>query len=372
VVVPVHNGGRSLERCLRGLRASTWTDYELIVVDDGSTDGSARRAEAAGARVISITDRRGPALARNRGVEAARAHLIFFLDGDVVPHEDTLARAFARFEADPTLDALFGSYDDRPHAPGLVSRYRNLLHHYVHQKGEFHDDVRPAHTFWTGCGVIRRAVFLAHGGFDPELYRRPAIEDIELGYRLTRAGHRIVLARDVQVTHLKRWTLGRLIRTDILQRGVPWMLLILRSGTPETDLNVSPGQRLSVGLTGLSLVGLCAATFWPAALAISAGCLACTLALNRRFYRFLARRGGPAFALKSVPLHHLYFVCCGLSVLIAWAMWIGIPSTAGDRLEGTTKARPDLPGVAVPTPWFRRLLRRRAVSGRGTESQRPR
>ena len=115
----------------------------------------------------------------------------------------------ARFEADPGLAGLFGSYDDEPAAPGLVSRFRNLLHHYVHQAGTFVDDARPAQTFWTGCGLIRRDVFLEAGGFDPQLYRRPAIEDIELGYRMTRAGHRIVLARDVQATHLKRWTLPR-------------------------------------------------------------------------------------------------------------------------------------------------------------------
>ncbi len=59
----------------------------------------------------------------------------------------------ARFEADPGLAALFGSYDDSPAAPGLVSQYRNLLHHFVHQQGAFLDDTRPAHTFWTGCGT---------------------------------------------------------------------------------------------------------------------------------------------------------------------------------------------------------------------------
>ena len=159
-----------------------------------------------------------------------------------------------RFEADPGLSALFGSYDDSPAAPGVVSQYRNLLHHFVHQQGTFHDGIRPAHTFWTGCGTIRREVFLDFGGFDPRLYPRPAIEDIELGYRLTRAGHRIVLARDVLATHLKRWTLSEMVRTDIFRRGVPWMLLLKRTGTVETDLNVKVDQKISVVLTGLVLL----------------------------------------------------------------------------------------------------------------------
>ena len=104
--------------------------------------------------------------------------------------------------------------------------------------------------------MIRRQVFLDFGGFDPRLYRRPAIEDIELGYRLTRAGHRILLARDVLATHLKRWTLLEMIRTDIFRRGVPWTLLIKRSATIETDLNVKPGQQLCVAITGLVLLAL--------------------------------------------------------------------------------------------------------------------
>ena len=184
-----------------------------------------------------------------------RSRLIFFLDADVAVHPETLGRALARFERDPALTALFGSYDDQPGRAGLVSQYRNLLHHFVHQQGDFRDGIRPAHTFWTGCGMIRRDVFLEFGGFDPRLYPRPAIEDIELGYRLTRAGHRIVLARDVLATHMKRWTLPEMVRTDIFRRGVPWMLLIKRTGTIETDLNVKVDQKACVALDRADAAG---------------------------------------------------------------------------------------------------------------------
>ncbi len=246
VVIPVHNGGHDFERCLRRLRDSDpTTAIELIVVDDGSTDDSAALAASFGATVVRNESPLGPAAARNLGALAATAPLVFFLDADVAVHPDTLFRAVVRFEADPGLAALFGSYDDAPTAPGVVSQYRNLLHHYVHQQGEFVDDARPAKTFWTGCGAIRRQVFLDLGGFDPRLYRRPAIEDIEFGYRLARAGFRTILARDVQATHLKRWTLRTVIKTDVFQRGVPWMLLMKRSGIVETDLNVSAASRSS-------------------------------------------------------------------------------------------------------------------------------
>jgi glycosyltransferase involved in cell wall biosynthesis len=323
VVIPVNNGGRDFERCLRGLRDSKWTDYELVVVDDASTDDSATLAESFEARVIRNPRKLGPAAARNDGALAANAPLLFFIDADVEVYPDAIARAIARFEADPDLAGLFGSYDSNPAAPGLVSRFRNLLHHYVHQSGTFVDDARPVQTFWTGCGLIRREVFLESGGFDPQRYRRPAIEDIELGYRITGAGHRIVLARDVQATHLKRWTLFEMIRTDIFRRGVPWMLLMKRLRVVETDLNVSRAQRACVAATGIGLLGLLGSPWMPALLSLLPLSLAVIVLLNLDFYRFLARRRGLAFAVASTALHLVYYCCCGASVVIAEVLWLG-------------------------------------------------
>jgi GT2 family glycosyltransferase len=347
VVVPVRNGGRDFERCLRRLRDSLLTDFELIVVDDGSTDDSAAIARAAGAIVVTISMPQGPAAARNLGAKAATAPLIFFLDADVAVHPQTLGRAMARFQADPGLAALFGSYDDVPDSPGVVSQYRNLLHHFVHQNGPFVDDMRPVHTFWTGCGLIRRALFLEFGGFDPRLYPRPAIEDIELGYRLTRAGHRIVLARDVLATHMKRWTLFEMVRTDIFRRGVPWMLLIKRTGTVETDLNVKANQKASVALTGITLLTAVFSVVMPWAAPVAGMGLAAIVALNRPLFAFLARRRGLGFALAALPLHLLYYCCCGISVVIATVHWhLNRPRVSPGRPDRGERA--DRPAMPIP------------------------
>ncbi len=365
VVIPVHDGESVLPRCLRGLRDSVGVEpFEIVVVDDGSTDASASIAEGYGARVIR-RERCGPAAARNAGAIAAEGDIVFFLDADVAVHPDALARALSRFDADPALAALFGSYDDRPEAPGLVSQFRNLLHHFVHQRGRFAEDIRPARTFWTGCGAIRKETFVGHGGFDPDLYRRPAIEDIELGYRVTRSGGRIVLARDVLATHLKRWTFFDVVRTDVFRRGIPWMLLMLRTRIEQTDLNVDRSGRLSVAATGLGGLAAIGAIAWPPLAFVAIACLAAIIDLNHDFYAFLARRRGSRFAAACLPLHLVYFACCGASVIAATVLWHGWLRRAEARAAASSSPRElrlDEPGEAAgPIPRPISARRRRAV-----------
>jgi glycosyltransferase involved in cell wall biosynthesis len=249
VVIPAYNAARTLELCLKSLRASERQPLECIVVDDGSTDATAEVVRRYGAKLISTGGRQGPAKARNRGAREAAGEVVFFVDADICLHPNTLSRVAGGFAAEPEIDAIIGSYDDSPEQQDVLSMYRNLMHRYVHQHSR-----EEASTFWSGCGAIRRSVFLQHGGFD-ESYGRPAIEDIELGYRLSAAGHRIRLDRGLEVKHLKRWTFVNLVRTDIFDRGMPWTELILRDGNMPNDLNIQLSQRLSVALAFL-LFGL--------------------------------------------------------------------------------------------------------------------
>jgi GT2 family glycosyltransferase len=135
---------------------------------------------------------------------------------------------------------VFGSYDDQPRDKGLVSQYRNLLHHYVHQTANC-----DASTFWAGCGAVRRSVFTEVGGFHENFRPICSIDDIELGYRLRRAGHRILLDKDLQGTHLKRWTLWSVISTDITHRAIPWARLVIESKNAPNDLNLKITPTLS-------------------------------------------------------------------------------------------------------------------------------
>ena len=310
VIVPAFNAAVYLPRCLEAVFSSGWS-FECIVVDDGSTDDSASIALSAGARAVHVSEGPfGPAYARNRGAEAAHGKILFFLDADIVLAPGALRHVATFFQERPDVVAVFGSYDNRPAAPGVVSRYRNLLHHFVHQNGK-----REASTFWAGCGAIRRSVFEKIGGFDEQRFSRPSIEDIELGYRLRKAGYRILLDKQLQGTHLKRWSLRSMIRTDITCRAVPWSRLIHEAPNASTDLNLQPAQKASVALIGMACAFLIMAMAWPQALALTALALAGVVFLNRKLYAFFGRQHGILFAAACVPLHLLYYLYSGLSYL---------------------------------------------------------
>jgi glycosyltransferase involved in cell wall biosynthesis len=102
VVIPAYNGGTQLHQCLNAIARLATAPSEIIVVDDGSTDGSIQKAATRGVRFFKISGRQGPAAARNIGAQAATGDIIFFLDADVCVHEDAIERVAAAF-ADPTM-----------------------------------------------------------------------------------------------------------------------------------------------------------------------------------------------------------------------------------------------------------------------------
>ncbi len=330
MIVPAHDAGRLLPDTLAALAGSTLprAAWELIVVDDASTDDTAAVATSHADRVVSLpAPARGPGGARNAGARVARGSWLVFIDADVRVHPDTLARFAAHAETDdPTLVAVFGSYDSRPAAPGLISEYRNLLHRHVHLRG-----AGDAETFWAGCGAIRRDAFERAEGFDTARFPRPQIEDIELGYRLRDAGGRILLDPTIEGTHLKRWHLWQMLRTDLRDRGIPWMRLLLeRRGRSAASLNATGTERLKVALTAIGLVLLPVAALLGHPYMALAG-LALLLAvvlLNTSTYAWFARERGLAFAIAVIPLHLLYYASNAVSAAVGLLLHVGHrPST---------------------------------------------
>ncbi len=315
LIIPVYCGGQNLIRCIESVSVLKPSFKEIIVVADGD-DKAAKAVEPFGATVITLPVNKGPAHARNIGAVAATGDILVFLDADITVSSGTIETIPDLFEKYPAISALFGSYDDDPFEKNLVSQYRNLLHHFVHQAGN-----RDASTFWAGCGAVLRDVFLEVGGFDADAYPHPCIEDIELGYRLKRAGHRIALIKELQVKHLKKWELAAMMRTDFFCRALPWTRLLLKERQFINDLNLKISARISVACSLLIAVSLAAELVRPFMMIASVLLGIILVGFNLQLYRFFAKKRGLVFMFTSIFLHWCYYLISGIAFGWGWFEW---------------------------------------------------
>jgi GT2 family glycosyltransferase len=271
-IIPATDRPVTLDHCLRAIREAADAPEEVIVID-----GPAGM---------------GPAAARNAGAARATGSILVFVDSDVEVHADAFTRIRATFEREPELGAVFGSYDDLPSLHGVVSTFRNMLHHYVHQTSG-----GVATTFWAGLGAVRREAFVAVDGFDDWRFRSPSVEDIELGLRLATAGELIRLDPEIQGTHLKHWRLHAMLLTDLLYRGMPWTALVLERGPHAARLNLRGSHGVAAAAFTLSiatLVGRRPRIAFPLAVVY--------FAINAPFYALVARRAGRKSGSAAVAL----------------------------------------------------------------------
>lgn len=346
VIVPVKNGGAAFRRCLQSIRASEFRDFELVVFNDGSSDGSEQSAREFGATVVSrgevpeipetiarFRESIGPAGGRNQAARIARGEILFFLDADVLIEPSTIGRVVDSFETHPTISAVFGSYDFAPGEANFLSQFRNLLHTFVHQTSQSN-----AETFWGGCGAILKSAFFEVGGFDAQRYRFPAVEDIEFGYRLSGAGHQIYLDKDLRVKHLKKWTFSSMLVADVMHRAIPWLQILYKQRRMSNDLNLMHKNRASaiistlvflvVGALVISLLpwlkdssdGLVGRflgiphVFWCA---ISLFILVWSFVLvNADFYLFLYKLKGTWFVCKAIPVHCTFYFYSMIALVV--------------------------------------------------------
>ncbi len=317
VILPVRNGAGYLDRCLQALRAGTFQDFELIVIDDGSTDDTAALLRQYAPEVlITLPTSQGPFACRNLGAARAHGQVLLFIDADVVVGPDTLARCARHFQ-DPVAQCLIGLYSLSHPNENLASVYKNAWVRFTYLRAP-----KQASWFFTAIGAVRKTLWDRAGGFRPNYSVRFGGGDVEFGQRLVRAGVSIHLDKDLEVVHLKRYALRELLSND-LRRAYGWSRLALRAGRPTHRLameglaNVNGGFVLSIVLSYL-LLGFTPLIAWHVgALPILPLLLGGYGFNNLPFYRYLAANLSLGAAVGMAPLMLLDHLCAGLGVLFA-------------------------------------------------------
>ena len=219
VVIPARNAARTLDDCLKAISRSSYTEYEIIVVDDASSDHTSQVAAQHNCRVIRLHENVGAARAKNLGASKARGDIILFTDADILVRPDALGRVAEHF-SDPTVAGVVGLLDKKLRYNNFSSQFKNLWMHYTYTRLATSDDAeRGVGVFFTSIAAIRKDIFMQMGGFDPHYRGASVTEDIDFGQRLLTAGHKVRLDIRLAVEHLKQYSLLSLLKTD-LQRAV--------------------------------------------------------------------------------------------------------------------------------------------------------
>lgn len=241
VVIPTHNRWSQLRRVLDGFaeEASRVEPFEVLVCDDASDDDTAagcrEYALAAPYTVVHLRQaKRGPAAARNLGLAVARAPVVVFTDDDCIPQPGFLARHVASTRVGVATIGRIAWHPEVPVTPFMHFLCPGYMFNYA-RIADRHD--APYTCFYTANVSVATADLRALGGFD-EAFPAAAFEDIELGYRLKRAGVRLVYDEDAVIHHLHQMGLERTLARQIVNgRSAAYAVtkhpdMALESGVP--------------------------------------------------------------------------------------------------------------------------------------------
>ncbi|SOB83326.1 glycosyltransferase family A protein [Streptomyces sp. 1331.2] len=333
VVIPLYNDARTLPACLEAVAAQTYPNVEIVVVDDASTDDSARIAERYPCRLIRQETNSGPAETRNRGAREARGEIVFFLDADVGLSPTSVASAVEQLAADPQVGSVCGITDKHPLLPTTkVGDYRILQSYYWRISSE--GTVTP---WFSALAAIRRALFLESGGLNPALRQT---EEIDFGVRLS-ATHRIELSSQVVGRHNDEEQLSGLVRKLFRRARLRVPLYVDHRGFMrgfETRSRAVAALAAAGAVASLPL-----ALLSPRALPATAALAAGAVLADRGFHAFLVRERGVGTAVAYTALHFA----------------AGAAVTAGAAVGA---------GQWLLSPEFRSLYRRQAAAAASTDA----
>ncbi|MBN1591770.1 MAG: glycosyltransferase [Candidatus Coatesbacteria bacterium] len=317
VVIPVYNAHETLGKTLAAAFASDYPDFEVIVVDDCSTDQSREIAGQFPARLIRQPRNSGVASARNKGAEEAKGEIIVFIDSDIVLAPDSLRKFADAFLSDPEIQVVGGVMasalaDKRWGVTFIGLKSVHILDARHKGKAQYESCCFPSYA-----GAVTKGAFEEVGGFDTSLAGIGG-EDYDLGLRLSKH-HRIVYFTDIKVGHLYLPLFRKLKQWFKRSRRV--LLPFLRT-TGRKDNPNGPLEQFSVMLVMLSLLALILASFFPPLLWASLGTFLLSVVINYHFYYFVASQKNMPFAFYSIICNTLYYLTVGIGISLALARFM--------------------------------------------------
>lgn len=324
VIIPNHNDAATLAACLRAALVSRYPHFEVIVVDDASTDNSVEVILRHPCRLVRLGGHGGAAKARNAGAAVARGEVLFFTDADCLIGPDTLALACATLEAAGASAAVGGTYTRLPHDHAFFSMFQSIFIRDAETKHARAPDYLATHALAINIETFRRS-----GGFPESLL--PILEDVAFSHRLRRAGYRLLLDPAIEVRHIFNFTLARSL-ANAYTKARYWTMYSLAnrdglvdSGTASHELKANVAAWLACALLALA----CLMNAEPRWLVVVLLIQTANLWFSRRLLAAFRAARGRRFALGATLYYLLlYPLAVGTG---AGAGMVRYPGWAGRR-----------------------------------------
>ena len=300
VVIPNRNGSGTLAACLKAATEQDYPAFEIIVVDDASTDGSVEVIEGFPVRLIKFESQRGAAAARNSGAEAAMGDIIFFTDADCVMPPGTIQRVVEAYQNHPDK-VTGGTYCTEPYDPGFFNRFQAVFVNFSETKRP-----RPDYIA-THAMVIGKKVFEGSGGFNEDFM--PILEDVEFSHRLRARGVRLVMQHGLEVRHIFGFNFARSLR-NAFKKTRYWVMYSLGNRDLYRDSGTASFElKLNTALWGVYMGLLLAYVLFgiPLLLRDAAEFYALNLLVNVRFLYAMAKAHGAGFLIKGTLYYTLIY-----------------------------------------------------------------
>lgn len=293
----MYNSEKTIEKCLESIFNSTYKDFEVIAINDGSADSTLEKIKKYNCKIINLDKNKGVANARNIGIKYSKADILVFMDSDVLVHKDTIAKLVETYKSDPNV-RIVGAIDSGKCflSDSLWKKFVTLKHCYDY-KWEENEKIRKLSCLQTSCCLMEKKIFDKIGYFDTS-YKGAGGEEYEIAHRLLEKGYITYVCRSIFFDHYKENMKKR--AQILLKRAIVHLPLLLKRKNFESD--GTTGTRFDAFMSFFSFLGLITIPLMIVStklLIISLLSFMIVLIANLKFFSHLAKKQGFFFSLLS-------------------------------------------------------------------------
>ena len=304
VIIPNYNSEKTISKTISSLEHQTFSDFDVVIVDDASKDNSVPIIKNLikgknNYRLIELRENKGASNARNIGVANSKGNIILFTDSDVILKKDTVHKIIESFKKHKSAAAIVGLPDKKSSFNNLASEYFNLRIYYNYMRLPEQIDI-----LYTTICAVKRSAFDNVNGFNVKMRSE---EDPELGFRLSRAGYKIILNKDLTVSHYKYISFLELLKNDF-KRSINRVKLLLRErrirdlSKKKIFISTPKTQIYSAFIVPFIWLSLLTIFVTPLSLIATTLLLIILIKLNYNYLFFISKEKGKIISIVFFPM----------------------------------------------------------------------